>query len=70
MAAQKGLRSLNENEFSRIADLVHHTELHVHNLLTVERAGGRHLTYDPDRLHGVNVYRETGQSIPACKLRV
>ena len=29
-----------------------------HNLLTVEGAGGRHLTYDPERLHGVNVYRE------------
>ena len=32
-----------------------------HNLLTVERAGGRHLTYDPDRLHGVNVYRESAR---------
>jgi conjugative relaxase-like TrwC/TraI family protein len=31
------------------------------NLLTVERAGGRHLTYDPDRLHGVNVYRESAR---------
>ena len=28
------------------------------NLLTVERANGERLTYDPDRLHGVNVYRE------------
>ena len=28
------------------------------NLLTVERATGGRLTYDPDRLHGVNVYRE------------
>ena len=28
------------------------------NLLTVERAGGQQLTYDPRRLHGVSVYRE------------
>jgi ATP-dependent exoDNAse (exonuclease V) alpha subunit len=28
------------------------------NLLTVERASGGNFTYDPDRLHGVNVYRE------------
>ncbi len=28
------------------------------NLLTVERANGQQLTYDPDRLHGVSVYRE------------
>jgi hypothetical protein len=28
------------------------------NLLTVERANGQHLTYDPERLHGVSVYRE------------
>jgi conjugative relaxase-like TrwC/TraI family protein len=28
------------------------------NLLTVERANGREVTYDPDRLHGVSVYRE------------
>jgi len=28
------------------------------NLVTVERAGGRQFTYDPDRLQGVNVYRE------------
>jgi conjugative relaxase-like TrwC/TraI family protein len=27
------------------------------NLLTVERVSGRQFTYDPDRLHGVNVYR-------------
>ena len=31
------------------------------NLLTVERAGGRHLTYNLDRLHGVNVYRESAR---------
>jgi conjugative relaxase-like TrwC/TraI family protein len=30
-----------------------------HNLLTVERDNGQHLTYDPRRLHGVSVYRET-----------
>ena len=29
-----------------------------HNLLTVERDNGQHLTYDPRRLHGVSVYRE------------
>jgi conjugative relaxase-like TrwC/TraI family protein len=29
------------------------------NLLTVERGNGQHLTYDPRRLHGVSVYRET-----------
>jgi conjugative relaxase-like TrwC/TraI family protein len=29
------------------------------NLLTVERQNGRQLTYDPRRLHGVSVYRET-----------
>ena len=28
------------------------------NLLTVERASGQRLTYDPRRLHGVSVYRE------------
>lgn len=28
------------------------------NLLTVERANGAELTYDPRRLHGVNVYKE------------
>jgi ATP-dependent exoDNAse (exonuclease V) alpha subunit len=28
------------------------------NLLTVERANGQQLTYDPQRLHGVGVYRE------------
>ncbi len=27
------------------------------NLLTVERANGQHVTYDPERLHGVGVYR-------------
>jgi len=30
-----------------------------HNLLTVERSSGEQLTYDPRRLHGVAVYRET-----------
>ena len=29
------------------------------NLLTVERENGQQLTYDPHRLHGVSVYRET-----------
>jgi conjugative relaxase-like TrwC/TraI family protein len=29
------------------------------NLLTIERDNGEHLTYDPRRLHGVSVYRET-----------
>jgi conjugative relaxase-like TrwC/TraI family protein len=29
-----------------------------HNLLTVERENGQQLTYDPQRLHGVSVYRE------------
>jgi ATP-dependent exoDNAse (exonuclease V) alpha subunit len=28
------------------------------NLLTVKRAGGNELTYDPRRLHGVTVYKE------------
>ena len=28
------------------------------NLLTVERAGGEKLSYDPRRLQGVTVYRE------------
>jgi len=30
-----------------------------HNLLTIERDSGQRLTYDPRRLHGVSVYRET-----------
>jgi conjugative relaxase-like TrwC/TraI family protein len=29
------------------------------NLLTVERARGKEITYDPKRLHGVTVYKET-----------
>jgi len=28
------------------------------NLLTVERAGGQQITYNPERLHGVSVFRE------------
>jgi conjugative relaxase-like TrwC/TraI family protein len=32
-----------------------------HNLLTVERENGQHLTYDPRRLHGVSVYREAAR---------
>jgi ATP-dependent exoDNAse (exonuclease V) alpha subunit len=35
------------------------------NLLTVERANGQHLTYDPDRLHGVSVYREAERDFSA-----
>jgi len=39
------------------------------NLLTVERANGQHLTYDPDRLHGVSVYRERPQNGPRLRPR-
>jgi len=35
------------------------------NLLTVERENGQHLTYDPHRLHGVSVYRETERDFAA-----
>ena len=35
------------------------------NLLTVERENGQHLTYDPHRLHGVSVYRETERNLSA-----
>ena len=35
------------------------------NLLTVERANGERLTYDPDRLHGVSVYREAERKFSA-----
>jgi ATP-dependent exoDNAse (exonuclease V) alpha subunit len=28
------------------------------NLLTVEKNGGQHVTYDPSRLHGISAYRE------------
>jgi ATP-dependent exoDNAse (exonuclease V) alpha subunit len=35
------------------------------NLLTVERQNGRQLTYDPHRLHGVSVYRETERDFSA-----
>jgi ATP-dependent exoDNAse (exonuclease V) alpha subunit len=34
-------------------------------LLTVERANGQHLTYDPERLHGVGVYREAEREFSA-----
>ncbi len=33
------------------------------NLLTVERATGEHVTYDPRRLHGITVYRETARAL-------
>ena len=35
------------------------------NLLTVERATGEQVTYDPRRLHGVTVYREGARSVAA-----
>ena len=35
------------------------------NLLTVERENGQHLTYDPERLHGVSVYREAEREFSA-----
>jgi ATP-dependent exoDNAse (exonuclease V) alpha subunit len=35
------------------------------NLLTVERENGQHPTYDPHRLHGVNVYREAERDFSA-----
>ena len=35
------------------------------NMLTVERENGRQLTYDPHRLHGVSVYRETERDFSA-----
>jgi len=35
------------------------------NLLTVERANGQDLTYDPDRLHGVGVYRKAEREFSA-----
>jgi len=35
------------------------------NLLTVERENGQHLTYDPHRLQGVSVYRETERNLSA-----
>ena len=35
------------------------------NLLTVERENGQRLTYDPNRLHGVSVYREAERDFSA-----
>jgi ATP-dependent exoDNAse (exonuclease V) alpha subunit len=35
------------------------------NLLTVGRASGQHLTYNPERLHGVSVYREAEREFSA-----
>ena len=35
------------------------------NLLTVERENGQQLTYDPQRLHGVSVYREAERDFSA-----
>jgi conjugative relaxase-like TrwC/TraI family protein len=35
------------------------------NLLTVEREDGQRLTYDPNRLHGVSVYREAEREFSA-----
>lgn len=35
------------------------------NLLTVERENGQRLTYDPQRLHGVSVYREAERNFSA-----
>jgi conjugative relaxase-like TrwC/TraI family protein len=35
------------------------------NLITVERANGEQLTYDPERLHGVSVYREAERQFSA-----
>ncbi len=37
------------------------------NLLTVERANGQHLTYDPHRLHGVSVYRDAERHFSTCE---
>ncbi len=35
------------------------------NLLTIQRGDGEHLTYDPRRLEGVNVYRESEREFSA-----
>jgi len=35
------------------------------NLLTVERENGRQFTYDPHRLYGVSIYRETERNFSA-----
>jgi hypothetical protein len=37
------------------------------NLLTVEGENGQQLTYDPDRLHGVSVYKSTICILTRCR---
>jgi conjugative relaxase-like TrwC/TraI family protein len=48
---------LDAREYARV-DRVNAKE----NLVTVERASGEQVTYDPRRLHGVTVYRETDRA--------
>ena len=48
-----GLLSVEAGEYTRVVN----TDSE-HNFLTVVRADGQELTYDPQRLQGVNVYRE------------
>jgi len=37
-----------------------------HNTVTVERESGERVTYDPRRLHGVQVYRESERQFAVC----
>jgi conjugative relaxase-like TrwC/TraI family protein len=52
--------SIEAGEYVRVANVDREK-----NLLTVQREDGQHLTYDPNRLHGVSVYRETERDFSA-----
>jgi hypothetical protein len=58
----RGSRSIGieAGEYARVADIDREE-----NLLTVERHDGGELTYDPRRLHGVNVYKEAERDFSA-----
>lgn len=51
---------IKAGEYARVAGV--HRE---RNLLTVERANGQQVTYDPNRLHGVSVFREAERQFSA-----